>query len=112
MRGYRDTVTIQNMTAAGGDAVPEYDSNLMAGVPCKIFTRGGDETYKGRILEAHLTHVVEMQWIDGIKPGQRLYVTGGIHVGRYLNVQYVRPLEGNGRARKAELQCQSTEVPA
>ena len=104
MRGYRDTVTIQSMTATGSDATPVYGSNLIT------WHAGGDETYKGRILEAHLTHVVEMQWIDGLEPNQRLYVTGGIHAGRYLNVQYVRPLEGGGRARKAELQCMSTEA--
>ena len=110
MTGYRDTVTIQSMTATGGDVVPAYGSDFMIGVPCKIFTRGGDETYKGRVLESHLTHVVEMQWLDGIEPNMRLLVTGGIHAGKYFNVQYVRPLEGNGRARKAELQCMSTEA--
>jgi hypothetical protein len=110
MRQYRDTVTIQTMDAADGTATPSYSTTFMEDVPCSIFVRGGDETYKGRILEGHLTHVVEMQWLDGLLPSMRLYVTSGVNAGKYLNIAYIRPLEGGGRARKAELQCVSTEA--
>lgn len=97
------------MDAADGTEVPAFNTTFVSGVPCSIFTRGGSETYRGRMLEAHLTHVVEMQWIDGLNPQMQLQVTGGISSGRTLNVQYVIPIEGNGRARKAELQCVSVE---
>jgi hypothetical protein len=51
-----------------------------------------------------------MNHLDGVLPSMRLYVTGGVHAGRYLNIAYVQPVEGNGRNRKLELQCVSTEV--
>ena len=110
-RGYRDTVTIQQNSAADGAATPDYTgAAFMSAVPCQITSRGGNESYRGRVLEAHLTHIVESQWIDGVLPSMRLYVTGGIHTGRYLNIAYAQPVEGNGRARKLELQCMSQEV--
>jgi len=109
-RAYRDTVTIQTQDAADGTAVPSFGTNFMTGVPCQVNSRGGNETYRGRMLEAHLTHIVEMNYLDGVLPSMRLYVTGGVHAGRYLNIAYAQPVEGNGRCRKLELQCVSTEV--
>lgn len=111
VNGYRDTVTIQQNSAADGSATADYSgSAFMSAVPCRIVSRGGNESYRGRVLESHLTHIVEAQWVAGVLPSMRLYVTGGIHSGRYLNIAYVQPVEGNGRTRKMELQCFSQEV--
>lgn len=103
---YRDTVTIQQDSSAGGTGEPDYSgAALMAGVPCKITSIGGDSTYRGRMLEGRQTHVVEMQYVAGVTDTMRLSVTGGIFVGRYLNISEVRIIEKNGRARKLELYC-------
>jgi len=108
---YRDTVTIQQNSAADGSPVPDYSgAAFMSSVPCRITSRGGNESYRGRVLDASLTHIVEMQFIADVLPSMRLYVTGGVHAGRYLNIAYVQPVEMNGRARKLELQCVSQEV--
>lgn len=103
---YRDMVTIQQDSSLGGAPVPDYSgSALMAAVPCSVTARGGNEAYRGRMLEAHVTHIVECQYIEGVTPTMRLYVTGGIHSGKYLNVEYANVFEGGGRARKLELHC-------
>ena len=107
---YRDTVTIQQDSSAGGTAEPDYSgAALIDGVPCKITTIGGDTTYRGRMLEARTSHVVEMQYYAGITPTMRLYVTGGIHVGSYLNITSVRVVDRSGKARKLELYCDEKE---
>lgn len=106
MTGYRDTVTIERDSSPGGTEVPDYSGNpLIAGMPCRIQTISGDSTYRGRMLEAHTSHVVEMQWLDDVTPTCRLSVTGGIHAGALLNIVSTRPLEGGGRARKLEIYC-------
>lgn len=104
---YRDTVTIQQDSSTGGTAEPDYSgAALMSGVPCEIRTIGGDSTYRGRMLEARTTHVVEMQYLSGVTPTMRLSATGGIHSGRVMNIASVRVVERNGRARKLELYCE------
>jgi hypothetical protein len=105
-KGYRDTVTIRPDSSAGGTGEPDYSgSATITGMPCKITTIGGDTTYRGRMLEARTSHVVEMQYIAGVTHTARLEVTGGIHVGKNLNISSVRIVEGNSRARKLELYC-------
>lgn len=99
---YRDTVTIQQDSSTTN--VPDYTgAALMSSVPCKITCIGGDSTYRGRMLEASLSHVVEMQYVSGVTPTMRLSVTGGIHSGSILNISSVRVVENKGRARKLEI---------
>lgn len=101
---YRDRITIQTDTSDAGESVPEYGvTNLATGVPCKIQTIGGDSTYRGRMLEASVSHVVEMQWITGVTPTMRLLVTAGVHNGAALNITSSRVIENRGRARKLEI---------
>jgi hypothetical protein len=108
MSAYRDTVTIQQDSSANGSAEPNYSGTaFMESVPCKIQTIGGDTSYRGRMLEARTSHVVELQHISGVTPTMRLYVTGGIHNGSYLNIGSIRVVEGHGRARKLELYCEA-----
>lgn len=110
-QGYRDVVDIKSNTAADGSPTPDYSGTaFVASVPCKITARGGNEQYRGRTLEASITHAVEMQYIDGVLASMRLDVVGGVHTGRKLNVIYAIPVEGVGRARKLELHCISEEA--
>ena len=107
MNGYRDLVTIQRDSAADGVAVPDFSGTpLMEAVPCKVTSIGGNETYRGRTLEPHIKYVVELQYIPHVTPTMRVRVTEGIHVGRYLNIEYISTLDGGGRSRKLELHCQ------
>jgi hypothetical protein len=100
-------VTIERDKSANGTAEPDYSGEpFMAGLPCRITTIGGDTTYRGRMLEARTTHVVECQWIDGVTPTMRLNVTGGIHAGAILNITSRRVVEKPGTARKLEMYCE------
>lgn len=110
-RAYRDTVTIQQDSRTDNAPTPDYSgSSFLTGYPCMVTARGGNESYRGRVLEPHIDYIVEGQWLDGVLPSMRLLVTGGIHTGRYLNIAYAIPIEGGGRARKLEMQCVSVEA--
>ena len=106
-RGYRDTATIEQDSSAGGSAVPDYSgAALISGWPCSVKTISGDSSYRGRMLEAQVNHVIEGQYISGITPTMRLTMTGGIHAGKIFHIGSSRIVEGNGRARKIELYCE------
>lgn len=104
---FRDVVDIQQDGSAEGSPTPSYSgAPLYESVPCKIKPISGDESYRGRQLEAHLSAVVEMQYLEGVLPTMRLYVRAGIMAGRTLNIVHVRPLDlDRGRAPKLELYC-------
>jgi len=104
---YRDAVDIDQETSVPGEPVPDYSgAPLYADVPCDIRVISGDETYRGRQLEAHINAVVEMHALPGILPSMRLSVTAGHMVGRTLNIQHVRPVDlERGRLPKVELYC-------
>ena len=106
---YRDQVDIQQDSSAAGAPVPVYTGGAKyAKVPCDIVTVSGDETFRGKQLEAHLSHVVEMQYMPDVDATMRLSVTGGTLTGRTLEIVQVRPLDFNGRMRKLQLYCLET----
>lgn len=110
-RNFRDSITIQQDSSAAGNPVPDYSGTaLYTGVPCDVSTIGGDERYRGRQLEAHVTHVVRLQSISGITPKMRVLVTGGFCLGSLLNIEAVRPMDYDGRAPKLELHCKELAV--
>lgn len=104
---YRDLITIEREVSADGEPVPDYSGgDLYTSVPCDIVTTGGDETYRGRQLEAHLSHVITMQYLPNITPRMRVTITGGTLAGRTIHIAYVRPIDvQNGMSRKLELYC-------
>ena len=105
---FRDMVTIQRDSSAAGSPQEDFTgAALYEHVPCDIKVISGDESYRGRQLEAHISAVVEMQYLENVTPKMRLSVEGGMMNGRTLNVVEVRPmdLDGKGRAPKLELYC-------
>lgn len=104
---FRDMVNVQQDSSAAGNPVEDFSGTaLYESVPCDIRVISGDETYRGRQLEAHISAVVEMQYLENITPKMRLSVTGGIMNGRTLNIVEVRPVDlDRGRAPKLELYC-------
>lgn len=108
---FRDLVNVQQDSSAAGNPVPDYSgSALYSDVACDITTVAGDETYRGRQLEAHVSHVVLMQYMPSVTPKMRLLVTGGILSGSVLNIVSVRPKDYDGRAPKLELYCKELAV--
>lgn len=88
---FNDRVIIQADGSTDDNPAQEF-GNSAASIPCTIVTVSGDETYRGRQLEAHLTHVVEMRFRTGIIPEMRLVVAGGIYSGDTLNIVSARPV--------------------
>lgn len=101
----RELADIEDDAAPAGASDPSYSKIKYQGVPCRVEIVSGDETYRGRQLESHLSHVVEMQRLPGIKPDMRLNMTGGNYAGRKLNIVYVRDLTGDGPLQRQQLYC-------
>lgn len=108
----RDTVTIQQDSSAAGDPVPNYSGTALAtGIPCMITNVRGQETYRGRQLEALVDFVVEMRHRSDITHTMRLSVTGGLWNGSTLNVEAVQPVQlTRGRPPMLLLMC--THIPS
>jgi head-tail adaptor len=108
MSRYRDLVDIQQDSSAAGSPDPDYSGiPFMRSVPCSIMTKSGDETFRGRQLEAHLSHVIEMRMYPGVKAMMRLIDRGRLP-GRVYNVVHVREIDtdDNGRRNMLQLYCE------
>ena len=102
---YRDLADIKTDASSEGASEAVYSGTLMANVPCKIEATSGNETYRGRQLEAHVDYVVEMHNIPGLKPDMRLNIVGGQYAGSVLNVTHVLPSVFRGRALTLDVYC-------
>lgn len=107
---YRESVTIKTEDSVDGSPAPTFGTTLYEGVPCEISATSGNETYRGRQLEAHVDYVVTMQFMEGLKPDMRLEVNGGIYDGRILNIANVLPQVFRGRALTMDLYCREQVV--
>lgn len=108
---FRERVQIQQDSSAAGSPTPDYSGTpKYASVPCKITSLSGSESWRGRQLEAHRSHAIEMHYIEGVKPTMRARVMTGVYRGAYLNIDNTRVIERDGgKVRLLELLC--TEVP-
>lgn len=108
---FRERVEIQQDSSAAGASAPDYSGTpKYRSVPCSITAISGQETWRGRQLEAHRSHVIECHFINDIRPTMRAKVLSGMYRGAYLNIDNVRPREREpGKLRTLELLC--TEIP-
>lgn len=84
----KDAVTIQTDTSNAGDEDPSYTAQKTA-IPCRITSITGQETWRGRQLEATVDYVVEFGTLrTDVDAQARLVVTGGVHNGVTMNVAY------------------------
>jgi head-tail adaptor len=70
---YRDRIHIYSETSADGSDDPAFASTLWRHLPCSINAVSGGENYRGRQIEATVTHVIEMRYYEGILPNMRAY---------------------------------------
>jgi head-tail adaptor len=70
---YRDRIHIYNETSADGSDDPAFTTTRWRNLPCSITAVTGGETYRGRQIEATVTHVIEMRYYAGILPNMRAY---------------------------------------
>lgn len=77
---------------------------LVRNWPCAIQAVGGDESYRGRQLEAKVDYMVECRMVDSITSRMRLSVTGGVHKGKTLNIDHIREFNDR-KGRRLEMYC-------
>ena len=105
---FRDVVDIYEDQSLAGSPIPDYSGEpIYRAVPCSITTVSGDESFRGRQLESHLTHVIEMHTYPEITATCRLTDRGRL-AGRHFNVRQVRPLDvdKSGRRQMLQLYCE------
>lgn len=84
----RDRANIQQDTSDDDSPTAVWTGTpLRSHWPCKIQPTGGDETYRGRQLEAHIDYVVVGRFVYGVTAKMRLYVTSGRHKDKTLNIE-------------------------
>lgn len=104
---FPDRADIQQDSKAAGAALPDYTGpEFKLGIPGSLVTVSGDETYRGRQLEAHLTHVYECRWFNGVTATMRLKMTTGIYKDRILNIRAVKPVRKQGTPPMQWLYCE------
>jgi len=99
---YRDRIDVYRETSSAGADDPAFGSTLWRDLPCAINAVSGGETYRGRQLEATVTHVMEMRYYEGILPNMRAYQP---LTGTYYEVSRVLAMDNN-----TQLLLQTTEV--
>ncbi len=67
-------------------------------LPANVYDVGGGEPLRDQQVEAHITTIVEMNYLSGVKP--EYHVTYG---SRRLEI--MKALDRDGRQRKLELHC-------
>jgi len=100
----RHNVTIQYNNATAGSDDPSY-ATFVANVPCKITPVSGGEQYRGRQIEATVTHLIEMRFLSGLSPTMRLYQAIGT---KYYNIQRIFEVDG----KRHDVDIMATEVVA
>ena len=99
---YRERIHVYSETSAAGSDDPAFGSTLWRDLPCAINAVSGGETYRGRQLEATVTHVMEMRYYAGILPNMRIYHPVS---GVWYEVSRVMSMDNN-----SQLLIQLTEV--
>lgn len=103
---FPDRADIQQDSSADGESDEDFSGEpFKKGVPGKVIDTGGDETFRGRQIEAHISHVYECRYFPGIKPTMRLKMTAGIYKDQILNIEFVKVIRDQGKMPKQWLYC-------
>jgi len=106
---FRDVVTIYYDNSDDGDESPNW-APLHSNFPASVLYVNGTEGMRGRQNEAVQGYLVDLHFVSGVLPTQRVYVVHGPFSGKYLNIESVKPMQENGRTMWLRLLCQ--EVPS
>lgn len=102
---FPDRADIQQDSSADGEDEDFSGEPFKKNVPGKLIDTAGDETFRGRQIEAHITSVYECRYFPGVVPTMRLKMTAGIFKGRIVNIQYVKVIREPGKLPKQWLYC-------
>lgn len=88
-------------TSADGSETPTFDTNnpTLANWPCNVYDVAGQETFRGRQLEATTTHVVDTRYSATITATMQIVD----HLSRTLEI--ISITDRSGRQRYLELHC-------
>lgn len=87
----RNKITVRQDSSSAGDDAPVYTGTAFASdIPARIDSVSGQETYRGRQLEAAVNYVVETRYMSGATPEMRITVDEGLFAGLTLHVGYVQ----------------------
>jgi SPP1 family predicted phage head-tail adaptor len=89
----RDRVTIQTNAAADDNPDESFTTTHKTRWPCKIVPISGQESYRGKQIEAGIDYVVEGRYLAGVTPLMRVYVTGGFYKAKYFNIVRVHQIQ-------------------
>jgi len=107
----RDQVTIQKDSSLDGTLTADYSTSLVERLPCHVEYVKGQETFRGRQLEAIVDYVIETRYRDDVTTRMRVSVTSGMYRGQTLNIAAAKPVQfARGRPPMMWLLCK--EVPA
>lgn len=92
---YRHYVNIKQDTSDDGDQTPVY-SEFMSSLPANVVEVRGMEKFRGRQIEANVTHLIETRWYAGITPAMRVEWNG-------KTIDLTAVIDRQGRSRYLEL---------
>lgn len=103
---FPDRAELQQNIAPDGQPTPDYSGTpFKTNVPGRLINTSGDETFRGRQLEANVSHVYECRYFAGVTPTMRLKLTAGLFKNRIVNVEYVKVIREQGTPPKQWLYC-------
>jgi len=76
----------------------EDSQSLGSNLPAWVYGVGGGEPLRDQQVEAHITHIVELRYLSGVK--QKQYLLWG---SRRLNIEKI--IDKHGRQRELILHC-------
>ena len=107
----RDQITIQKDSSADGTLTADYSTTLVENLPCHIEYVKGQESYRGRQLEALVDYVIETRHRSDVTTLMRVSVTAGMYRDQTFNIAAAKPVPfANGRPPMLWLLCK--EVPS
>lgn len=103
---FPDRADIQQDSSTDDNPSEEFTgTEFKKNVPGRVIDTGGDETYRGRQIEASITHVYECRYFSGVLPTMRLVMVGGIYKDRVFDIKFVKVIREQGKIPQQWLYC-------
>ena len=108
----RTVIDILQDSSNDGDETPVFTGTAFAsGLRVQIESVSGNESFRGRQLEAGINYVVMLRYLAAITPTMRVSVTQGVFTGLVMDIRYVQHLPyKQGKLPETWLFC--GDVPA
>lgn len=101
---FMDRADVEQVTSPVGNPELTYET-FKTNIPGRLISIGGDETFRGKQLEAKISHVYECRYVPGVVATMRLRMTAGIFKGRVLNIDFANIVRKPGTVPMYELRC-------